>query len=154
MMPCCQAALAKNFNEVIYLLSCWLTCLLWSEQRESSVHWLVLYTPVKIFRNVIFNLKNANNDLSFVTNAIFFLSHINKWTEPQTTHIWISLCNSLASIPCYNLLHSIKSITINLFCNYWMKVFRLRVGKPAAKKKNKKTMGSIICYKCEQQINS
>lgn len=28
MMPCCQAALDKSLNELIYLLSRWLTCLL------------------------------------------------------------------------------------------------------------------------------
>ena len=44
-------------------------------------------------------------------------------TEPQIIHLLISLFNSLTSIPCYNLSHSVKTITI-LPWNSWIMPFR------------------------------
>lgn len=100
------------------------TCLV--GDKESLIHWLALSfffffnTQMKILRKDIFQWRNMNNDLCFVTNALF-LSHVNDWASNYSP--LISLFNSQTSIPCYNLSHSVKTITV-LPQNSWIMGFR------------------------------
>ena len=79
-----------------------------------------LNTQMKILRKDIIQWRNMNNDLCFVTNALF-LSHVNNWASNYSP--LISLFNSQTSIPCYNLSHSVKTITV-LPQNSWIMGFR------------------------------